>query len=197
MFARARGKPLWKLVVDMTPVSTTLHALRASLLTLSTASQSQEEIVDATAFRYITDALTREEALAMLKEKAATRAEREAMVREVGYPAYVTSAGWLGYSDEKVARLTREAVQAGFNHFKMKVGADRDSDIRRGKIIRSIIDDPQYLPAGHKPKDPNGPDLAGKNAGPTGSVLMIDANQVWDVPQAIEYVKGLEEIKPW
>ncbi|RDX40772.1 enolase C-terminal domain-like protein [Lentinus brumalis] len=175
MFARARGKPLWKLVVDMTP----------------------EEIVDATAFRYITDALTREEALAMLKEKAATRAEREAKVREVGYPAYVTSAGWLGYSDEKVARLTREAVQAGFNHFKMKVGADRDSDIRRGKIIRSIIDDPQYLPTGHKPKDPNGPDLAGKNAGPTGSVLMIDANQVWDVPQAIEYVKGLEEIKPW
>lgn len=153
--------------------------------------------MNATAFRYITDALTREEALAMLKEKAATRAEREATVRELGYPAYVTSAGWLGYSDEKVARLTREAVEAGFNHFKMKVGADRDSDLRRGKIIRSIIDDPQYLPAGLKPRDPNGPDLVGKNAGPTGSVLMIDANQVWDVPQAIEYVKSLEEIKPW
>lgn len=153
--------------------------------------------MDATAFRYITDALTREEAVAMLKEKAATRAEREAKVRELGYPAYVTSAGWLGYSDEKVARLTREAVQAGFNHFKMKVGADRDSDLRRGKIIRLIIDDPQYLPAGHTPRDPNGPDLAGKNAGPTGSVLMIDANQVWDVPQAIDYVKSLAEIKPW
>ena len=79
----------------------------------------------------------------------------------------------------------------------MKVGADRDSDLRRGKIIRSIIDDPQYLPAGGKPRDPNGPDLVGKNAGPTGSVLMIDANQVWDVPQAIDYVAGLEEIKPW
>ena len=157
----------------------------------------QEEIVNATAFRYITDALTREEALAMLKEKAATRAEREARVRDLGYPAYVTSAGWLGYSDEKVARLTREAIEGGFNHFKMKVGANRESDLRRGKIIRSIIDDPQYLPAGMKPRDPNGPDLVGKNAGPTGSVLMIDANQVWDVPEAIEYVKGLAEIKPW
>ena len=153
--------------------------------------------MNATAFRYITDAITKDEALAMLKEKAATKSEREAHVREVGYPAYVTSAGWLGYSDEKVARLTREAVAAGFNHFKMKVGANRDSDLRRGKVIRSIIDDPQYLPTGQKPRDPNGPDLVGKNAGPTGSVLMIDANQVWDVPEAIEYVKSLEDIKPW
>ncbi|GBE83760.1 L-galactonate dehydratase [Sparassis crispa] len=175
MYARARGKPLWKLVVDMTP----------------------EELVNATAFRYITDAITREEALEMLKAKAATKAEREARVKELGYPAYVTSAGWLGYSDEKVARLTKEAVEAGFNHFKMKVGADRDSDLRRGKIMRSIIDDPQYLPSGHKARDPNSPELVGKNAGPTGSVLMIDANQVWDVPQAIDYVKSLAEIKPW
>ncbi|KAI0761125.1 enolase C-terminal domain-like protein [Irpex lacteus] len=175
MYARSRNKPLWKLVVDFTP----------------------EELVNATAFRYISDAITKEEALALLKEKAASKAEREAHVRQVGYPAYVTSAGWLGYSDEKVARLTKEAVAAGFNHFKMKVGANQESDLKRGKIIRSIIDDPQWLPAGRKPRDPNGPDLVGKNAGPTGSVLMIDANQVWDVPQAIEYVKGLEEIKPW
>ena len=133
----------------------------------------------------------------MLKEKDATKAEREAHVREVGYPAYVTSAGWLGYSDEKIARLTKEAVRAGFNHFKMKVGADRASDLRRGKIIRSIIDDPVHLPADIAPRDPNGPDLVGKNAGPTGGVLMIDANQVWDVPEAIDYVKSLEEIKPW
>ena len=153
--------------------------------------------MNATAFRYITDAITKEEALALLKAKAATKAERETHVREVGYPAYVTSAGWLGYSDEKVARLTKEAVAAGFNHFKMKVGANRESDLKRGKIIRSIIDDPQWLPAGHKPRDPNGPDLFGKNAGPTGSVLMIDANQVWDVPEAIDYVKSLQEIKPW
>ena len=157
----------------------------------------QEELVNSAAIRYITDAITKEEALAMLKAKAASKAEREANARQVGYPAYVTSAGWLGYSDEKVARLTREAVQAGFNHFKMKVGATLENDLRRGKIIRSIIDDPQYLPPGLKPRDPNGPALVGKNAGPTGSVLMIDANQVWDVPQAIEYVASLEEIRPW
>ncbi|TDL18788.1 enolase C-terminal domain-like protein [Rickenella mellea] len=175
MYAKARKKPLWKLVVDMSP----------------------EEIVRSTAFRYISDAITREEAVAMLKAKEATKAEREAKVREVGYPAYVTSAGWLGYSDEKIARLTREAVAAGFNHFKMKVGADRDADLRRGKIIRSVIDNPQHLPPGMKPRDPESPALKGKNAGPTGCVLMIDANQVWDVPQAIEYVKSLEEIKPW
>ncbi|KAF8903918.1 mandelate racemase/muconate lactonizing enzyme [Gymnopilus junonius] len=162
MYARSRKKPLWKLVVDFTP----------------------GELVRSAAFRYITDAITKEEALAMLKEREAGKKEREAKVLEIGYPAYVTSAGWLGYSDEKVARLTKEAVAGGFNHFKMK-------------LIRSIIDDPQYLPPGTKPRDPTGEDLKGKNAGPTGAVLMIDANQVWDVSQAIEYVKGLAEIKPW
>jgi L-fuconate dehydratase len=79
----------------------------------------------------------------------------------------------------------------------MKVGADFHNDLRRGKLIRSLIDDPQWLPAGAKPRDPNSDELKGKNAGPTGAVLMIDANQVWDVSQAIDYVKGLEEIKPW
>lgn len=133
----------------------------------------------------------------MLKSKESTKAEREANVRKLGYPAYITSAGWLGYSDEKVANLTKEAIQAGFTHFKMKVGADLQSDLRRGRIIRSIIDDAQYIPEGRQPRDPNSAELVGKNAGPTGSVLMIDANQVWDVPQAIEYVKKLEEIKPW
>jgi len=175
MYARSRKKPLWKLVVDFTP----------------------EELINATAFRYISDAITKEEALAMLKEKEASKKEREEKVRGSGYPAYVTSAGWLGYTDEKVARLTQEAVAAGFNHFKMKVGADQANDLRRGKIIRSIIDDPQYLPPGHTPRDLNSEALRGKNAGPTGAVLMIDANQVWDVQQAIDYVKGLEAIKPW
>ena len=79
----------------------------------------------------------------------------------------------------------------------MKVGADPADDLRRGKLIRSIIDDPQYLPPGKVPKDPDSEELKGKNAGPTGSVLMIDANQVWDVNEAIEYVGGLREIKPW
>jgi L-fuconate dehydratase len=103
----------------------------------------------------------------------------------------------LGYSDEKIARLTKEAVAGGFNHFKMKVGADQADDLRRGKLIRSIIDDPKHLPEGIAPRDPESEALKGKNAGPTGSVLMIDANQVWDVNQAIDYVKGLAEIKPW
>ncbi|PFH48953.1 hypothetical protein AMATHDRAFT_64126 [Amanita thiersii Skay4041] len=175
MYARARRKPLWKLLVDMTP----------------------EELVRSTSFRYITDAITKEEALSMLKAKEAGKQEREATVRQLGYPAYVTSAGWLGYSDEKVARLTKEAVAGGFNHFKMKVGANIADDLRRGNLIRSIIDDPQFLPPGMKPRDPHSEDLRGKNAGPTGAVLMIDANQVWDVSQAIDYVSGLKEIKPW
>ncbi|KIY47845.1 enolase C-terminal domain-like protein [Fistulina hepatica ATCC 64428] len=174
MYARARGKPLWKLVVDMSP----------------------EELVRSAAWRYISDAITKEEALAMLKAKEAGKKEREEKVKGPGYPAYVTSAGWLGYSDEKVARLTKEAVAAGFNVFKMKVGANLQNDLRRGKVIRSIIDDPKNFPAGTT-RDPESPALKGKNAGPTGCVLMIDANQVWDVPQAIEYVKGLKEIRPW
>ncbi|KAF8438074.1 enolase C-terminal domain-like protein [Boletus edulis BED1] len=175
MFAKSRKKPLWKLIVDMTP----------------------EELVNATAFRYITDALTREEALAMLKAKEGGKREREAYVKEVGYPAYITSAGWLGYSDDKVAHLTKEAVQAGWTHFKMKVGASLEDDLRRGKLIRSIIDDPKNYPAGKPLPDPNSPELKGRNAGPTGAVLMIDANQVWDVEEAIRYVKALEEIRPW
>ena len=100
----------------------------------------------------------------------------------------------IGYTDEKVARLTKEALAAGFNHFKMKVGANVDDDLRRGKLIRSIIDDPQYVVTKH---DPKSAELYGKNAGPTGSVLMIDANQVWDVQQAIDYVTKLKEIRPW
>jgi len=175
MYARARNKPLWKLVVDMTP----------------------QELVDSAAWRYISDAITREEALEMLTKLEPGKKEREAKVREVGYPAYVTSAGWIGYSDEKVARLTKEAVAAGFHTFKMKVGADRDSDLRRGKIIRSIIDDPQYLPEGSKGRDPNSAELVGKNAGPTGAVFMIDANQMWDVQQAIDWVSSLKELRPW
>jgi len=173
LYAKSRNKPLWKLIVDFTP----------------------EELVRAAAFRYITDAITREEALEMLKSREAGKKDREAKVIAEGYPAYVTSAGWMGYSDEKVARLTKEAVKAGFNHFKMKVGADKESDLRRGRIIRSIIDDPTQIPEGRIIPDPKS--LVGKNAGPTGSVFMIDANQVWDVPQAIDYVKDLAELKPW
>lgn len=98
----------------------------------------------------------------MLKGHKAGKLEHEAKVRELGYPAYVTSAGWLGYMDEKVTCLTKEAVAGSFNYFKMKVGADQADGLRRGKLIRSIIDDPQYLPAGIKSWDPQGPDLKGK-----------------------------------
>ena len=131
----------------------------------------------------------------MLSKKATTKVSRKEEVKRVGYPAYVTSAGWLGYDDDKVRRLTLEALQQGFSHFKMKVGANVESDLRRGMVIRSVIDDPANLPEGRKPPSPSC--IEGKNAGPTGNVLMIDANQVWDVPQAIEYVKALANIKPW
>ena len=131
----------------------------------------------------------------MLTKQATTKMSRKEEVKRVGYPAYVTSAGWLGYDDDKVRRLTLEALQRGFSHFKMKVGANVESDLRRGMVIRSVIDDPANLPEGRKPPIPSS--IQGKNAGPTGNVLMIDANQVWDVPQAIEYVKALANIRPW
>ncbi|KIJ57286.1 hypothetical protein M422DRAFT_23347 [Sphaerobolus stellatus SS14] len=173
LYAKSRKKPLWKLIVDMSP----------------------EEIVRSTIFRYITDVITPDEALKMLKEKQATKAEREAYVREKGYPAYVTSAGWLRYDDDKVARLTREAISRGFTHFKMKVGANLDSDLRRSKIMRSIIDDPNNFPSNYV--SPPLERLRGKNAGAMGTVLMFDANQVWDVQESIDYVSALKESKPW
>jgi L-fuconate dehydratase len=146
--ARAAGVPLWRLLAEMTP----------------------EQIVDAADLRYLSDALTRDEAIAILAELAPTREKRIAELTESGYPCYTTSAGWLGYSDEKLRRLCQEAVDAGYRHVKLKVGADLDEDIRRLSIAREVI----------------GPDAA----------LMIDANQVWDVPQAIEWVKALAQFNP-
>ena len=147
--ARVAGKPLWKLLTDMTP----------------------EQLVDAADMRYLSDALTRDEAIAMLTELAPTRNERIADLEgRGGYPCYTTSAGWLGYSDEKLRRLLQEAVDEGYRHVKLKVGADVEDDIRRLRIAREVI---------------------GWDAN-----LMIDANQVWDVPQAIEWVGRLAEFKP-
>ncbi|KAF8580604.1 mandelate racemase/muconate lactonizing enzyme [Ramaria rubella] len=165
LYAKSRKKPLWKLIVDMSPSS------------------------------YITDAITPAEALEMLKSKAAGKAEREKIARDKGYPAYVTSAGWLRYDDEKVARLTREAISRGFTHFKMKVGVSLESDLRRSKIMRSIIDNPSNFPSNYTPPAPER--LVGKNAGPMGTVIMFDANQVWDVQESIDYVTALKEAKPW
>jgi len=148
LYAKAEGKPLWKLLADMTP----------------------EEIVTTIPFRYITDALTPEDALEILRRNAETRDEREAFVRERGLPAYTTSAGWLGYSDEKIRRLIREGVRDGWTEFKMKVGRNLDEDVKRAALFREEIG--------------------------WDRTLMMDANQVWDVSQAIECMRELSRFRP-
>ncbi|MFK4874330.1 L-fuconate dehydratase [Novosphingobium sp. ZW T3_23] len=149
LWAKAEGKPVWQLVADMSP----------------------EEIVGCIDFRYITDCITPEEALALLTAGAEGKAERRERLLEAGYPCYTTSAGWLGYSDEKLHRLAREAVDAGFRHVKLKVGRDLEDDIRRLRIAREAV----------------GPDCR----------LMIDANQIWETGQAIDWVKALAFAEPW
>ena len=146
--AKIERKPLWKVLVDMTPA----------------------EIVEMVDWRYMTDALRPEEAEEMLGRLAPTRAQREAQVVRSGYPAYTTSVGWLGYPDEKIRRLCRQALAEGWTAFKVKVGADLADDLRRCSVVRGEI----------------GPDRA----------LMIDANQRWDVPQAIEWVRALAPVRP-
>lgn len=149
LYAKSEGKPLWKLLSDMSP----------------------EEIVACVDFRYITDAITPEEAIELLARARSGKEEREREMREVGFPAYTTSAGWLGYSDEKLRKLCRENLAEGWEHFKIKVGADLEDDIRRSRIIREEI----------------GPD----------NHLMIDANQVWTVREAIENMAPLAEFSPY
>ena len=149
LWAKEAGKPVWRLVADMSP----------------------EEIVDIVDFRYLTDAITRDEALAILRKAEAGKAERIAMLEREGYACYTTSAGWLGYDDAKLRRLCKEAVDAGFNHIKMKVGRDLADDIRRLTIAREVIGPDRYL--------------------------MIDANQVWEVGQAIDWLEQLAFAKPF
>ncbi|MHA1524630.1 MAG: L-fuconate dehydratase [Alphaproteobacteria bacterium] len=149
LWAKTQGKPLWRLVADMSP----------------------EEFVRAIDFRYLTDALTPQDALEILKALAPGKDQRIADMEQNGYPAYTTSAGWLGYGDEKLRALTRQAVAAGWTHIKLKVGHDLDDDIRRLEIVRQEI-------------------------GPNRK-LMIDANQVWDVPTAIEWLGALKKFDPW
>ena len=122
-------------------------------------------------FRYLTDVLTPDEAVQMLKRLEPTKAERIALLERDGYPAYTTSAGWLGYDDDKLRQLCRDCLAQGWNVFKIKVGRDLQDDIRRCRILREEI----------------GWDRR----------LMMDANQVWDVPQAIEWMRALAEFKPW
>jgi L-fuconate dehydratase len=149
LWAKAEGKPLWKLVAEMSP----------------------EELVRCIDFRYITDCITPDEALTLLRAQARGKAERIRLLEQNGYPCYTTSAGWLGYDDAKLCRLCKEAIDGGFNHIKLKVGRDLADDKRRVTIAREVI----------------GPDRH----------LMIDANQVWEVDQAIEWVNELAFAKPW
>jgi L-fuconate dehydratase len=149
LYAKCERKPLWKLVVDMSP----------------------EQLVSSLDFRYVSDALPREEALELLRDSRSQRAAREALMRAQGYPAYTTSAGWLGYPDEKIRALCRQGIAEGWNHFKIKVGADLADDLRRAAIVREEI-------------------------GPQRK-LMFDANQRWDVGAAIENMKQLARFDPW
>ncbi|MGM4884229.1 L-fuconate dehydratase (plasmid) [Rhizobium leguminosarum] len=149
LLAKQAGKPVWRLVAEM----------------------SAEEIADIVDYRYLTDVLTRAEAVEILKRAEAGKAERIAILEKEGYACYTTSAGWLGYGDEKLRRLCQEAIDEGFNHIKMKVGRDLEDDIRRLRIAREVIGPDRYL--------------------------MIDANQVWDVGQAIDWVKALSFAKPF
>jgi L-fuconate dehydratase len=149
LYAKSEGKPLWKLLADLTP----------------------EQLVACVDFRYISDALTTTEATGLLRKLEPGKAEREAAIRRDGYPAYTTSAGWLGYADEKLRRLCREAVAQGWSHLKIKVGRDLEDDLRRCTIIREEI--------GWERR------------------LMMDANQVWDVPQAIAWMRELARFQPW
>ncbi|MGB3025675.1 L-fuconate dehydratase [Paradevosia shaoguanensis] len=149
LLAKDAGKPVWQFVADMTP----------------------EQLVEIIDFRYLTDAITPEEALEIFRKAQTGKAERIAKLKQEGYPCYTTSAGWLGYSNEKLTRLATEAVEAGFKHIKMKVGRDLDDDIRRLEIVRSIMGPDRYL--------------------------MIDANQVWEVDQAIDWVRELKRFNPY
>ena len=143
LWAKTEGKPLWKLLADMTPA----------------------QLVSTIDFRYITDALTPDEATDLLARQQRTKREREAILLSQGCPAYTTSAGWMGYNDDHVRQLCREALSQGWTHFKVKVGAAPGDDARRLAVVRDAI----------------GPDLK----------LMIDANQRWEVDEAIARVREL------
>ncbi|XP_072307091.1 mitochondrial enolase superfamily member 1 isoform X2 [Eucyclogobius newberryi] len=148
LWARAEGKPLWKLLVDMDP----------------------KQIVSCIDFRYITDALTEDEALDILMKAQKGKRQREEQMLKEGYPAYTMSCAWLGYPDEQLKQLCTDALQCGWTKFKVKVGADLEDDKRRCRLIRTMI-------------------------GPKNT-LMIDANQRWDVSEAISWVSRLAEFRP-
>ncbi|MFO0790537.1 MAG: enolase C-terminal domain-like protein [Pirellulales bacterium] len=149
LWAKAAGKPLWKLLADM----------------------PAEQLISTIDFSYLAEVLTPAEAITILKANDSTRADREAELCRTGFPAYTTSTGWLGYSDEKITHLVREGLAAGWNHFKIKVGVNLEDDRRRAALVRREI-------------------------GPTRK-LMVDANQRWDVREAIANIRALAEFDPW
>lgn len=148
LWARSVGKPVWQLVSDMSP----------------------REMIRCIDFRYLTNALTPEDAYEMLTRQEGGKQERQAHLARTGYPAYTTSAGWLGYDDEKLRQLCRQATADGWSHIKLKVGQDVDDDIRRCRIVREEV----------------GPDCT----------LMLDANQMWEVDEAVEWMQALAPFNP-
>ncbi len=149
LYAKVEGKPLWRLLAEMEP----------------------EQIVSAIDFRYIDDALSRDEALEHLRASRVGMEERLQKLTSEGYQAYTTSAGWFGFSDEKIRHLCREGLAEGWTHFKLKVGGDPVDDLRRGRIVREEI--------GWRNK------------------LMLDANQKWSVAEAIERTLRFKELDVW
>jgi L-fuconate dehydratase len=149
LYAKLENKPVWKLLADMTP----------------------EQLVKIIDFRYITDVLTPEDALSLLKDGARGKQERLSLLERQGYPAYTTSVGWYGYTDDQVRRLCRDSMAAGWKHFKVKVGGNADEDLRRVDLVRKEI---------------------GWN-----NKLMLDANQKWNVGEAIERAREFSEFEPW
>jgi len=147
--ARQAGRPVWELLAGLSP----------------------EQLVDLVDFRYLSDALTREEALEILRRAEPGRAERAALLRREGYPAYTTEPGWLGYSDERLTRLAKEAVAAGFGQIKLKVGGNLDDDLRRMRLAREAV----------------GPDIR----------IAVDANQRWDVAEAVDWMRALAPFEPY
>ena len=152
LWAKSLNKPVWRILAEMSP----------------------EEFVRCIDFRYLTDAITPEEAVEMLRGLQSGKADRikEAEINRA-VPAYTTSAGWLGYSEDKMKALLQQSLAQGYRYFKLKVGTSLEQDRARLAIAREVI----------------GYDK--------GNVLMVDANQVWSVPEAITYMKDLVQFKPW
>ena len=147
LWGKMENKPVWKLLVDMTPA----------------------QLVSLVDFRYMEDCITKEEAIEMLQKESGFKKEREDFIKKNGFPAYTTQVGWLGYPDDKIRSLSAMFLKRGFTAFKMKVGSDLEDDKRRLKVLRDCIGW-EYL-------------------------VMVDANQKWSVPEAIQWMKELAEFK--